>query len=68
MGARYIRRGIAGWRLDVADELSDDFLDEFHASVRAAGAESARKPVIIGEVWENAAEKTAYGRRRRTLK
>lgn len=67
VGARYIRRGIAGWRLDVADELSDDFLDEFHASVRAAGAESARKPVIIGEVWENAAEKTAYGRRRRYL-
>lgn len=67
VGARYIRRGIAGWRLDVADELSDDFLDEFHASVRAAGEESARKPVIIGEVWENAAEKTAYGRRRRYL-
>ena len=68
VGARYIRRGIAGWRLDVADELPDDFLDEFHASVRAAGADNPQKPVIIGEVWENAADKTAYGKRRRYLR
>lgn len=67
VGARYIRRGVDGWRLDVADELSDAFLDEFHASVRAAGAEAGRSPVTIGEVWENAAEKTAYGHRRRYL-
>ncbi len=67
VGARYIRRGISGWRLDVADELPDVFLDEFHAAVRAAGAERGCRPVIIGEVWENAADKTAYGRRRRYL-
>lgn len=68
VGARYIRRGVDGWRLDVADELSDAFLDEFHESVRAAGAETGHRPVIIGEVWENAAEKTAYGHRRRYLR
>lgn len=68
VGAHYIRRGVDGWRLDVADELSDAFLDEFHGSVRAAGAETGRRPVIIGEVWENAAEKTAYGHRRRYLR
>ncbi len=67
VGAHYIRRGISGWRLDVADELPDVFLDEFHAAVRAAGAERGCRPVIIGEVWENAADKTAYGRRRRYL-
>lgn len=67
VGARYIRRGLDGWRLDVADELSDTFLDEFHAAVRGAGAEREKPPVIIGEVWENAAEKTAYGHRRRYL-
>lgn len=67
VGAHYIRRGVDGWRLDVADELSDDFLDEFHAAVRTAGEERGETPVIIGEVWENAAEKTAYGHRRRYL-
>lgn len=65
VGAEYIRRGIAGWRLDVADELNDIFLDEFRASVK--GAEEGAEPIIIGEVWENAAEKVAYGKRRRYL-
>ncbi|MBE6587966.1 MAG: glycoside hydrolase family 13 protein [Ruminococcaceae bacterium] len=61
IGARYVKKGTGGWRLDVADELSDDFLDEFRASVKAADPEA----VIIGEVWENAADKIAYGKRRR---
>ncbi len=61
IGAKYVKRGTGGWRLDVADELSDSFLDEFRASVKASDPEA----VIIGEVWENAAEKIAYGKRRR---
>lgn len=62
--AHYVRMGIGGWRLDVADELSDRFLDELRASVKDA---SAGEAVIIGEVWENAADKIAYGYRRRYL-
>lgn len=61
IGARYVSAGIGGWRLDVADELSDTFLDEFRKSVKAANPEA----IIIGEVWENAADKIAYGKRRR---
>lgn len=64
IGAKYIRRGVSGWRLDVADELSDDFLDEFRASVKQA---SGGEAIIIGEVWENAADKQSYGQRRRYL-
>jgi len=59
---KYIDRGIAGWRLDVADELSDKFLDELRVSAKSASNSEA---VIIGEVWENAADKVAYGKRRR---
>lgn len=62
IAATRLRQGIAGWRLDVADELSDEFLDDLRASLHAAGKE---QPLIIGEVWENAVEKMAYGRRRR---
>ncbi len=65
VGAYYIKQGVAGWRLDVADELSDLFLDEFAESVKRA---SDGEAVIIGEVWENAAEKMAYGKRRRYLR
>lgn len=64
IGASYIKKGCGGWRLDVADELSDEFLDEFRAGVKAADPEA----VIIGEVWENAADKIAYGSRRRYLR
>ena len=66
--AHYVRKGIGGWRLDVADELSDLFLDELRASVKAASADRPEGPAtIIGEVWENAADKIAYGNRRRYL-
>jgi len=61
VGAKYVRAGIGGWRLDVADELSDEFLDEFRAAVKAENSDA----VIIGEVWENAATKIAYSHRRR---
>lgn len=65
VGAYYIRKGIAGWRLDVADELSDSFLDEFRSSVKSASNGNA---IVIGEVWENAADKISYGKRRRYLR
>lgn len=66
--AHYVKKGIGGWRLDVADELPDVFLDELRASVKAASrSRKEGRAVIIGEVWENAADKVAYGRRRRYL-
>jgi len=65
VGAHYIKQGVAGWRLDVADELCDEFLNEFCASVKS---QSNGEAVIIGEVWENAAEKISYGKRRSYLR
>jgi glycosidase len=62
IAASRVREGIAGWRLDVADELPNEFLDELRESLHAASSE---QPLIIGEVWENAADKIAYGHRRR---
>ncbi len=60
---RWLRAGAAGWRLDVADELPDIFLDELRTAVKAENENA----VIIGEVWENAATKFSYGKRRRYL-
>ena len=59
---KYMKMGIGGWRLDVADELSNDFLDILRHTVKNA---SNGEGIIIGEVWENAADKIAYGKRRR---
>lgn len=60
---KWIENGASGWRLDVADELPDIFLD----NVRQAVKTKNRNAVIIGEVWENATTKSAYGERRRYL-
>ena len=59
---KYMKMGIGGWRLDVADELNNDFLDILRDTVKGA---SDGEGIIIGEVWENAADKIAYGKRRR---
>ena len=61
---KYINEGTGGWRLDVADELSDAFLDGLRKAVKSVDNDA----LIIGEVWENAAEKVAYGTRRRYLR
>ena len=59
---KYVKEGISGWRLDVADELPNEFLDELRKTVHKAADE---QPIIIGEVWENAALKISYSKRRR---
>ncbi len=61
---KYVKMGIGGIRLDVADELCDSFLDTLRKTAKELSADEA---VIIGEVWENAADKIAYGNRRRYL-
>lgn len=60
---KWLRCGISGWRLDVADELPDVFLDDLRKAVK----DENENAVIIGEVWEDATNKFAYGERRRYL-
>ncbi len=61
VAAKWLRLGADGYRLDVADELPDEFIAELRARVRAVKPEA----VVIGEVWEDASTKEAYGVRRR---
>ncbi|MBR4123306.1 MAG: glycoside hydrolase family 13 protein, partial [Clostridia bacterium] len=60
----WLKKGIKGWRLDVADELPDDFLDKIRLSIKAEGEEN----YLLGEVWEDATNKVSYGYRRRFLR
>lgn len=59
----WISLGAAGYRLDVADELPDEFLDNLNKCVKKHGKEK----IIIGEVWEDASNKESYGVKRRYL-
>ena len=59
--ARYwLNMGAKGWRLDVADELPDEFLKKFRHAVKETDPDA----IIIGEVWEDASNKMSYGMKR----
>lgn len=60
---RWLGLGASGFRLDVADELPDSFLDRLRERVKAVSPEAA----LLGEVWEDASNKVSYGQRRRYL-
>ena len=46
----WIAAGADGWRLDVPDEVPDDFWDAFRRTVRAENPEAW----IVGEIWGDA--------------
>lgn len=56
----WMKAGSNGWRLDVADELPVAFLQELRRSVLS----EKKDAVLLGEVWEDASNKTAYGQMR----
>ena len=59
--AYWTKKGVAGWRLDVVDELPDEFLDPLCNAMKRENP----KALIVGEVWEDASHKIAYSVRRR---
>ncbi len=60
----WLKKGIKGFRLDVADELPDEFLDKIRLAVKAESDEN----FLLGEVWEDATNKISYNKRRRFLR
>ncbi|MBD5150379.1 MAG: glycoside hydrolase family 13 protein [Oscillibacter sp.] len=60
---RWLRAGADAWRLDVADELPDEFI----AKIRTVMMEEKADSFLLGEVWEDGSNKIAYDQRRRYL-
>ena len=59
--AHWMKLGADGFRLDVADELPDEFIRLLRKRIRGIKPDA----LLIGEVWEDASNKIAYGQRRR---
>lgn len=59
----WLSAGADGFRLDVADELPDEFIEKIRAAVKRNGPDK----LLIGEVWEDATNKFSYGQRRTYL-
>ena len=58
---KYARMGIDGFRLDVADELSDEFISLIKKKLNRYNKGS----VLYGEVWEDGSNKIAYDVRKK---
>lgn len=59
--AKWLSLGADGFRLDVADELPDEFILRLRRRLRELKPDA----LLLGEVWEDASNKVAYGARRR---
>ena len=59
--AHWLKLGADGFRLDVVDELPDAFTLLLKQRIRQIKPDA----LLIGEVWEDASNKMAYGQRRR---
>ncbi|MBP1556002.1 MAG: glycoside hydrolase family 13 protein, partial [Oscillospiraceae bacterium] len=57
----WMSAGASGLRLDVADELPDEFIVKIRQAVRRNDPEG----LLIGEVWEDASNKISYSKRRK---
>jgi len=57
----WLKLGADGYRLDVVDELPNEFVALLKKRIRAIKPDA----LLIGEVWEDASNKIAYGIRRR---
>ena len=57
IAVRWLKAGAKGWRLDVADELPEEFIRRFRWRIKQEDPES----FLLGEVWEDASNKNAYG-------
>ncbi len=57
--AHWLRLGCDGFRLDVADELPSEFLLLLKQQLRKLRPDA----LLLGEVWEDASNKVAYGKR-----
>lgn len=60
---KWLKLGANGWRLDVADELPDEFIKKLRIKLK----EVKEDGVLIGEVWEDASNKVSYNRKREYL-
>lgn len=54
---QWMNLGVKGFRLDVADELPDEFIKALRSKIKSIDEQT----LLLGEVWEDASNKKSYG-------
>ena len=60
---KWIDLGCSGWRLNVIDELPDEFIE----AIRTRMQEINKNTVLLGDIWDDASNKVSYSKRRKYL-
>lgn len=60
---KWLKAGASGWRLDVADELPDSFIENVRSKIKSVSPDA----LLLGEVWEDASNKYSHGENRKYL-
>ncbi|WP_160693296.1 glycoside hydrolase family 13 protein [Clostridium sp. C2-6-12] len=60
---KWIDLGASGWRLNVIDELPDEFIELIRSRIQ----EIDKEVVLLGDIWDDASNKVSYSKRRRYL-
>jgi len=60
---KWIDLGSSGWRLNVIDELPDEFIE----LIRKRMLEINKNAVLLGDIWDDASNKISYSKRRKYL-
>lgn len=60
---KWINLGASGWRLNVTDELPDEFIEIIRNRLDKLNKET----ILIGDVWDDASNKISYSKRRKYL-
>lgn len=58
---KWMKLGASGFRLDVADELPDEFIEILRTKLK----ENNKESILLGEVWEDASNKISYDKKRK---
>lgn len=60
---KWIELGASGWRLNVTDELPDEFIEKVKKGLDIIDKET----ILIGDIWDDASNKISYSKRRRYI-
>jgi len=60
---KWMEFGASGWRLNVIDELPDEFIE----LIRTRMQEINKDTILLGDTWDDASNKISYSKRRKYL-
>jgi cyclomaltodextrinase len=53
---KWLKKGLSGWRLDVAKEVSPEFWEAVRKQVKSLKTLQGQEPLLLGEIWQDGSQ------------